>query len=504
MGHATQIVTLALVVTACGASSRNEELGASKQRFASHDAVLLDFAFDGQLFADTDDASAQRRLIEAQLMFSVGQLNGERSVGRHERLELSEIVASQAASGRYRVTYHAKLPVAWGAAEIPTTYELVLPRNVAPLDQVRFTQKYGTKCVDPEGGDLNAGDAVDAGRMFLFYRPHRDGCVLDPEDVVKTTATVSTSAENSTGKYPEYHRIWEDRALDVLAVFGSELDGEHTFDAGVEAFDTFVGRSISYLRSLQPDETQRTTLPEVVDGRRRARIEASLPDGRAVHIDTMLVGPRLAEEKNPFDDWYEAGTPNADLVLYSGHAAHGANVRTLMSKGSFRKGKYLIWVSNGCDTFAYLDGTLAKRRAELNPDDPSGTKHMDTVSNVLGGWFHTGDETSMRFIQEIVSAGDAKASPKTYPQIFEGIDRDQVIVVTGEEDNVFPMTTPPSSDVEAPAAPPSANDDRASAARSTEDGGCAVGARHGKASGAIGVLIALAAAALRRRGRHAS
>ena len=50
-------------------------------------------------------------------------------------------------------------------------------------------------------------------------------------------------------------------------------------------------------------------------------------------------------------------------------------------------GQYLIWFANGCDTFAYVDRTLIDRRALVNPDDPGGTKYMDTVTNVMAGYF---------------------------------------------------------------------------------------------------------------------
>ena len=145
--------------------------------------------------------------------------------------------------------------------------------------------------------------------------------------------------------------------------------------------------------------------------------------------------------------WYDARTPEADLIVYSGHAGLGWNVRTLMTKGTFRAGKYAVWSVNGCDTFAYVDRTLATRRAKLNPDDPSGTKYLDVVSNVMAGTFATGPHTTLTLIDAMIGA------KKTYRDIFFDVDAEQVIAVTGEEDNVFqPKAAPQTSD--APPYPP--------------------------------------------------
>ncbi len=483
--------------------------------FDSAEATLLDFELDGRLVADTSEAGALRSLILAQLMYAVGQLNGDRSVGRYERLQLSTISAtpSTGASGRYDVRYHAKLPVAWGAPSRPSTYTLVLPAAAGPADQTRFTAKYGASCVDPEAGDLTGGGRPQVGRMFLYYRPGRAGCELAPEDVAMMTATVTPSSENTTGKYPEYRRIWEDGTLDLVTVFGIESEDEPN-DEGASAFEGFLASAGSYLASIQPDDSMRATARATVDGRRRAHLEARLRDDRAVHVDAILIGPRVDAEGAAFDAWYDAASASADVLVYSGHAALGANVRALMTKGTYRAGKYLVWMVNGCDTLAYVDRTLADRRAALNPDDPSGTKYMDTVTNVLGAWFLTGDRTAMRFLDDVVAAAGPNAAPKTYREIFSGIDRDQVVVVTGEEDNEpppasaspaapAPAPSPPSSAKDEEVAPPATGDETGAHDRS----GCSIGdARRARTTSILPVITlaifvgARARRALRRAG----
>jgi hypothetical protein len=402
---------LLLLFASC-ARPPDEHAQKAAQPFVGAEAVLVDLVFSSTLAVDTADEAERSKLVDTQLLYLVGQLNGERSVGWHHRAEIT-ITSSSAKAVSYRV----KMPVAWGAAEMHAEYTVRLPARAGVEDQRAFADKYAGTCTDPEGGIRGS---TDAGRMFLFFRPQRSSCVLAPDDVVTSVAALSPAAENSVGKYPEYHRVWEDRALNVVAVFGVEGKGEP--DAGRQAYDDFV-------RAL------RGTMSAGERSADRVRLTRSLPRGRTVRVDAAVVGPDLATEPTSFDDWYDARTLDADMIIYSGHAGLGANVRALSQKGSFRRGHYVVMVINGCDTLAYLDGTLAERRRTDNPDDPAGTKHMDTVTNVLGGYFHSGDETSLTLLNAFVSALDAP--PKTYAQLLGEIDPTQISVVTGEEDNVF-------------------------------------------------------------------
>jgi hypothetical protein len=88
---------------------------------------------------------------------------------------------------------------------------------------------------------------------------------------------------------------------------------------------------------------------------------------------------------------------------------------------------------NGCDTFAYVDGSLAKTRSTINPDDPTGTKYMDMVTNAMPAFFSSMPTATMALVKGLAD----NAKPKTYQELFGGVDSSQVVVVTGEEDNSF-------------------------------------------------------------------
>ncbi|MDF2694409.1 MAG: hypothetical protein K0S65_2792 [Labilithrix sp.] len=513
------LLLLLLVASAC-TQSAGEHVAVAPQRFASALAVPLDFELDGRLVADTQDPATLRTLIKAQLLFTIGQLNGDRSVGRLGLLALSEIHATEAAPPaqddadapppppRYDVSYHAKLPVAWGGVTTPTSFRFTLPTRLSETDQIAFAAKYGSTCVDPAEGP------ADAGHMFVIYRPQQPGCVLSADDVANVTASVTPSAEHTRGKYPEYHRVWQDDVLDVVALFTHEFETPTAGDAGAFAYDDFVWHMHDYMRLVQPDAAKRfmPVLPQSpsASGASTVRLAAELPDGRSMKIDVRLVGSSLGKEGPAFDEWYNGATPSADIVLFNGHAGLGENVRSLMNKGAFRSGQYLIWFANGCDSIAYVDHTLANRRAPLNPDDPNGTKYLDTVTNVMAGYFGELEATSVTFLKAFVEVRYPEIGPKTYEQIFQGIDPEQAAVVTGEEDNElaalppskYPPGPPPSETQEEPApdeddpsgvaSPPKGNGSQA-----RDRGGCALSASRG-ASFELGAISALLVALIGR------
>src|SRR5437867_3291019 len=115
---------LLFLLSCASARGAGERLDLARSSFTSAHATLLDFELDGALVADTDDPAAVRTQIEAQLLFTIGQLNGESSVARLGQLELSAItstiLAAPAPTPSYAVTYHAKVPVAWGGTAQPT------------------------------------------------------------------------------------------------------------------------------------------------------------------------------------------------------------------------------------------------------------------------------------------------------------------------------------------------------------------------------------------------
>ena len=402
-----------------------------EEKFASEASTLLQFELDGEL--TTTQPTNVTGAIKAQMFFTVGHLNGEPGVSRLDKLVLSAVTTASLGGGLYRVRYHAKLPVAWGRkADVPTTYTLTLPRRVDGTGQAAYLAKYGPTCNDGEGADMNVSN------YWYHYRPHAAGCVVSAADAVNAVAAVTVHPGNTYARFPEYHKVWEDGALDVVAIFGKYEVGANTdADAGISAYDGFV----EAVRRAYPTAT---TVPASIPtnpgvAATDVTFRATLDAGRVVTITALLVDS-VPTVTAAWDKRYAELTAGADLIMYNGHAGLGANVRALAAKGRFFPGKYQIFFMDGCDTFAYFDGALAATRAKLNPDDASGTRYMEVVTNAMPAYFMNMPGSAMA----LVSALSSPASPKSYNKIFQSVDDSQIVVVTGEEDNVYvPGYVPP-------------------------------------------------------------
>src|SRR5690606_21473537 len=200
-----------------------------------------------------------------------------------------------------------------------------------------------------------------------------------------------------------YHKVWEDDALTVVAIFGKYEDGATTSsDAGIAAYNRFA----SEMQRMFGDGDL-VTVPESVPsnpgiGTADITFRASLADGKSVEIVALLVD-NVRTAGPSFDQRYNGLSADADMIFYNGHAGLGANIRALADKGTFAAGKYQIFFMNGCDTFAYVDNRLAEKKAELNEDDPSGTRYLDMVTNVMPSFFHSMPYASSAMIQGLLS-----------------------------------------------------------------------------------------------------
>ncbi len=425
---------LLALVSACDQEGQTLELDpgdytkvdAEGKADASVEAIFLDFEFDGEVVASS--SFFVQSAIEDQLLYTIGHLNGDNSVGRLDKVELSDVRTSSLGGGAVHVSYHARLPVAWGQRDdVPATYELVLPRDISTAGQTAFANKYNTRCVDFGAHDVTSGN------MWYYYRPERSGCSMDEADVVRFTADVSVSAINTTGKYPEYHKVWEDDALNVVAVFGKYEDfATSNSDAGISAYNAF-NRSVGTLLRAHDVTTVPATVPSTPGvGTPDISYSATLADGRTVNVTALLVD-NIRTADATFNARYAELTGDADLIVYNGHAGLGANVRALARKGRWERGQYAIVFINGCDTYAYIDSALADAHSSINPDDPNGTKYLDIVTNAMPSFFHSMPNATMALMRGLMNVED----PQTYEQMFVNIDDSEVVLVSGEQDNVF-------------------------------------------------------------------
>ena len=390
---------------------------------ASAEAVFLQMDFDGQLTAS--HCFSNKSQIQDQLLFTIGQLNGDKSLGRLDQLVLTNL-ESKTVDGKCSISYHARLPVAWGRkTAVPDTYTFIMPRETGYSFADKFAADYKATCVEHGAHD------VDSGSMWYYYRPALSSCKLADTDVYRFEATVSLSPAATTGKYPEYHKVWEDGSFRVVAIFGKYEDGA-TSDVGIDGYNNFISGVRSALKPYAVTTTP-ADLPSSPGVKAPdVTIEATLPDGTTVRVVALLVD-NVRTAGSVFDARYESLSTDADLIVYNGHAGLGANVRALASKGKWKTGQYVVVFMNGCDTYAYIDSALAEAHMDVNSDDQTGTKYCDVVANAMPSFFRSMPTATLALFKGLL----AKDKPKTYEQIFGGIDSSEVVLVSGEQDNVY-------------------------------------------------------------------
>ena len=402
---------------------------------ASVVATFIEISWSGSFL--TDYAYDLEQTVEDHLLYTIGQLNGNNSVGRLDHLKLLN-VKKTTVGGRTKISYDATLPVAWGKKNaVPTTLQLKLPLDMGSTFITAFTEKFKHDCVD-----FGAHD-VDSGSMWYYFRPARSGCALGAADVNTYTASVSPSPQQTTGKFPEYNKVWEDRQFNTVAIFGKYEDGATSgSDAGIAAWNEFYNGA---KRSLAAYGTV-TTVPASIPtnpGTAVTDIEMSVTraDGKKINLTMLLSDNVQVGLQNPaFRTRYENASTRADFITYNGHAGLGANIRALSRAGKWVRGQYVISFENGCDTYAYIDDEMRKAHQAVNPDDTTGFKYLDTLANAMPAFFASMSESSLALMKGLIDI----ENPQTYEQIFRNVDSSQVILVTGEQDNMFvPGAVPP-------------------------------------------------------------
>jgi hypothetical protein len=389
--------------------------------------VFMDAKFDGKLL--TDSSWDDKQTVQDQLLYTVGQLNGYTAVGRVDKAEITNIQKTTV-NGKTQISYTAKLPIIWNKRNgVPTSVDLKLPLDISYAGQEAFATKYKENCVD-----FGAHD-VDSGSMFYYFRPRASGCNLDAADVHAVTATLTPSPTSTTGKFPEYNKIWEDNTLNVVAIFGKYEDGATTTsDAGIAGYNEFVNAMKTELGSHML-----TTVPASVPSSPGVsapdiQFNATLADGKKIQVVALLTDNVNKGLQDPtFRARYESLSTRADFITYNGHAGLGSNIRALASAGKWVQGQYVVVFMNGCDTFAYIDGSLFAAHKAVNPDDTTGSKYIDIVNNGMPAFFSSMPDASLAMMRGFLSYGD----PQTYEQIFAKVDSSQMVMVTGEADNQF-------------------------------------------------------------------
>ncbi|MBT4762017.1 MAG: hypothetical protein HOO06_09995 [Bdellovibrionaceae bacterium] len=396
---------------------------------SAHSIALDGFVENGKILVNSPSPFTAEKRIQEQMKYTIGQLNGVSSVADLNRLEINILDIIPTQNNKYSVSYEAHLFIAWPRnLNIPEEFQLILPESTENQALYDFYEQYvDEKCQSSGAHDLSVGI------FWYYYRPNNQDCQLGTEDqpafAVKFSMQLSVSEENTQGKYPEYHKVWEDGRLVITAIFGmADSENTSTYDAGVYAFQQMYHDVIRYYgelisTSLPPGTHVGLATPEI-------RLVLKSESG-PVEVNLFLVeGIRFPY--NGFRQKYNKLTKYSDFISYAGHSGLGANIRALARMGKFVKDQYQIFLINGCDTFAYTDHALRDAHVEVNPLADSPYRYIDLITNAMPAFFHS----NVRAVMAVVRGLTEKR--KTYREILSDFDSYQKASVVGEHDNRWP------------------------------------------------------------------
>lgn len=402
------------------------ETGSNLKYESAHTNAYDGVIKTGVVFSKSSNEWLVDSEIRNQLQFVVGQLNGLYGGADLSRTQIT-VKSKTAVGDLWKIEYEAQLLVAWPVERQVGNYKLYLPKqgNYEYLSDMLGSYGESSGCLDYSAYDVGVGS------FWYYYRPEKRGCAIgsgDHSHVIPTEISLTFSGENTDGKSPEYDKVWEDGKLVVTSIFGkNEIDGQN-WDAGTRAYSQFFGDLLSTYglpyESTYKDFNHRPTVdtPKI-----------SMKFGTAhgtLEVHMFLVGS-IQSASSDFYETYNELTKISDFVSYSGHSGLGANIRALAGMGEFAAGQYQIFLVNGCDTFAYVDDSLAAAHARVNPGS-KGSKYLDIMVNAMPSYFHMNSRSNMAVITALAN------KKKSYFEILSDFDPNQRAIVLGEEDNSWP------------------------------------------------------------------
>lgn len=414
-------------------------------KFDSAHSLALDAKINhGVLIVANASSDAEiKRQIEAQLKFSIGQLNGMDAVSGLSGLKIDILQINLLPADESEVIYAADFMVSWPRErELSSTLTVLLPERAASADLKSFFLTYGKlESLDHQCMEASADEAVFS-TFWYYYRPLAKTCILSNEDaqhdqVVKSLMELKLSDENTAGKYPEYSKIWEDDQLVVTTIFGKVKSGvmDTAKDAGIYYYQAFYFSLVELFGEPLTSSLEEGMLPDAVN----ANVSLTFAhEGQVVDVQMFLVDSML-ELTPEVKEQYNLRTQNSDFVSYSGHSGYGENIRQLAKLGQFQPGQYQIFLVNGCDTFAYVDESLKKAHALVNPEF-SEDKFIDIITNAMPSYFSANAHNNAVIIKSLAE------QVLSYREILALLPQVQRAAVLGEQDNLWPLPFEESSE----------------------------------------------------------
>ncbi len=424
------VLLLFVVASATLASEKVQKRRIDAAHSVALDAVIL----DGVIQTDGENTATFMDDIKEQLFYLVGPLNAFHSGADTAHTQITIKKVTPIPNSEYQeVRYDAVLLVAWANnTQNPLNMTVPLPLRVNDQDKKAFFNRYGRTC----STNSNEED-LKWHSFYYYYRPGNGSCELNrgPSDLaVPIRFAFQPSGKVTVGKAPEYEKVWEDHQLVATLIFGkNDKETMSDTDAGVWGYNTTslqlrqtYGNPIFMSVPLAPGEVPHANRPD-------HEMSFDLGNGRVLNVALFLVEKMGLLHPTPeFKKRYEERTRNSDFISYNGHSGFGDNIRALAKMGNFVKGQYQLFYVNGCDTFAYVEDSLMEAHRKVNPGS-SPYKYFDIITNAMPSSFSGIPVSNMAIINALVG------QQLTYHDILSQFEWFQRAVVTGEEDNRWPL-----------------------------------------------------------------
>lgn len=368
----------------------------------------------GTVVTDSDSATAINGAIHMQFRYLLGYLDNTIAVTPQAELFdiRNQVTVFEPASGLFRTTFDASTDVVVPSelADRPAVSATV-PLRADSSGIAEFDAKFQARC----GG---------SSPLWYYYAPLNENCELSrptlPPEALRVELELSLSPKNSSGKSPEYDKIWADGLFEVTTVHGN-------IDSFV-ADDSVVRSMTRHFEALYgaPTARERTDHTEWVEH----LIEFNTPKG-VLRIHSLdLARTNVRSGNAAFDAAFSRYSKVSDFVGYNGHAGLGANIEALQRLSTFERGRYAVYFINACHPWSYLQPFFFDKISRANRGE-AWSKYVDVMTTTANSYLAYGRDFSSvisRMIQE----------ESTYESLLLSLEQDSSFfagVVIGEEDN---------------------------------------------------------------------
>ena len=242
----------------------------------------------------------------------------------------------------------------------------------------------GDKCAD-----YNSHISLDQSTYWYLWNPDEYGCTATTQDM---TLTITTVTAKNPSSYPEYDKLWADKELSVVVVFGKlDDDGNIEDDYNWHAADQFV----TWLK--QAGLTEQSGAPL---GRRFVQTVGDKTKTVDVYYPDLF--HNVADYAH-MANWRKAVSEH-EVVLYLGHSVLGTgSAYGDVDYPSF----YQIMFVGGCLGYEYYVQPII--------DGKGGWANFDAVSSIVENMYTEMNPAAAAFLAKLFYGFDhqGKASWQT-------------------------------------------------------------------------------------------